>query len=95
MFAGSLIRQFRELSDQLLEDGAHIRVAGPVGVQVDLAELLGNEVKQVGAGESGDLRLQLKPGGDIFDIGRKAVQLRRQIGGDVVLVADYGLHVHW
>jgi hypothetical protein len=68
VLASGLIGQFGKLADQLLEDGAHVRIADLVRVQVDLAELLGDEVEQVGIGEPVDLGFQLEAGEDVFDV---------------------------
>ena len=45
VLAGGFIGEFRELAYQFLEDGAHVRIADLVRVQVDLAELFCNEVR--------------------------------------------------
>ncbi|BBO32087.1 hypothetical protein PLANPX_1699 [Lacipirellula parvula] len=42
VLAGGLVGEFRELPDQLLEHGPHLRVADNVGVEVDVGELLGH-----------------------------------------------------
>ena len=60
-------------------------------VQVDLAELFCDKVEQIGVGESVDLRLQLEAGEDVFDVGRKAMEIGRKVHRDVILVANDGL----
>jgi hypothetical protein len=94
VLAGRLIGQFGKLANQFLEDRAHVGIADPVRVKVDLAELLGDEVEQVGIGKSVDLRFQLEAGEDVFDVGRKAVKVSRKVHRDVILVANDGLQVH-
>jgi hypothetical protein len=94
VLAGSLVGEFRKLANQLLEDGSHVRVADLVRVKVNLAKLLGDEVEQVGVGEPIDLRLQFETGEDVFDVRRKAVEIRSKVHRDVILVANDGLQVH-
>lgn len=50
VLTGGLVRQLRELPDQLLEHGAHLGVADRLGVQVDVRELLRDEIEQPGLG---------------------------------------------
>jgi hypothetical protein len=91
VFAGRLVGEFGELADELLEDGTHIGVAHLVRVQVDLAELFRDKVEQVGVGKPINLCFQLEAGEDVFHVRGEAVQVRRQIGSDIILVADDGL----
>ena len=63
-------------------------------MQVDGAELFGDEVEQVGLGETIDLRLKLEAVEDVLDVGREAVEIGAEIEGDVVLIADDRLQIH-
>ena len=56
VLSGRLVREFRELADQLLEDEAHLRVADLVRVEVDVRELLGDLIEQL------RLRAAARPG---------------------------------
>lgn len=58
VLTGGLVRGVRELTDQLLEDVAHIVVVHDLGAQVDLGELLDDEVEQVGVGQALDLQVE-------------------------------------
>ena len=48
MFSRRLVRDFRELADQFLEDEPHLAVADLVGMQIELRELFGDQIQQPG-----------------------------------------------
>ena len=60
VFPGGLVGQFCELANQLLKHQPHLGVAHRSGVQVNLAELLGDQVQQVGLVEAVHLEVELK-----------------------------------
>jgi hypothetical protein len=59
MFSCGLVRDFRELPDRLLEHQTHLVVANLVGMQINLREAFGNQIKQTGLSEAIDLRVKL------------------------------------
>ena len=91
--AGCLVGLLGELADELFKDGAHGFVRDDVGVEIDLRELLGDEVEEVGLRQAGDLRGELEAVEDVFDVGGEAVEVASEVGGDVVLVVLDGFEV--
>ena len=60
MFSGGFVGEFGELADQFLKDVPHLFVADDFGVQVDVGELLGDQIQQVGFVETLNLRVEIK-----------------------------------
>jgi hypothetical protein len=58
VLSGRLVRELRELPDELLVQVAHLHVRDDVRMQVDLRELRDDEVEQVRAFEPGDLGIE-------------------------------------
>ena len=93
VLSGGLVGELGELADELLEDRAHLRVADGVGVEVDVGELLGDEVEQLGLGEPVDLGVELEALEDVAHRGREGLHVGAQVLADVVLVAHELLQV--
>ncbi|HLL02270.1 MAG TPA: hypothetical protein VK539_16910 [Myxococcaceae bacterium] len=93
MLSGGLVGELGELADQLLEDVAHLRVADDLGVQVDIGELLGDQVQQVGLLEPVDLGVELEALEDVAHRGREVLHVGAQVLANVVLVAHELLQV--
>ena len=85
VLAGRLVRELGEPADQLLEDQPHLGVADRVGMQVDVRELLGDEVKQVRLREPVDLHGELEALEDVPDSRRERLERSsRRFSRDVV-----------
>ncbi len=93
VLSGGLVGKFGELADQFLEHGAHLGVADDLGVQVDVGELLGHQVEQLGLGQPVDLGVEVEALEDVAHGGRKRLNVGEEVFPDVVLVAHQLLHV--
>ncbi len=88
MLPGGLVADFGELADQLLEHPAHGGVVHGLRVQVDVRELLGDQIEQVGLGQPLDLRVEVEALEDVPGRGGEALEVGVQVLPDVVLVAQ-------
>ena len=74
VLTGGLVGGFGELTDEFLEEVAHLGVGDCVGVEVDVGELGDDDVEPVVLFEGGDLVLELEPledvdvGGELGDV---------------------------
>jgi hypothetical protein len=69
VLSGGLVRGFRELPNQLLEDRPHDVVRNRVGVKVHIGELSDHLVKQVALVQLGDLVDELELVDDVARVG--------------------------
>ena len=63
------------------------------GVEVDVGELLGHQIKQLGLGQPVDLGVEFEALEDVADRGRKRLHVGEEVFPDMVLVAHQLLHV--
>ena len=89
-----LVRQLRELPDQLLEDVAHLLISDLVGMEVDVRELLCDLIEELRLRQPLDLGEEIEPLEDVPDRRRERLDVGEQVLPDVVLVADQLPHVH-
>ena len=93
MLPGGLIGKFGELTDEFLEDRAHLRIANDLGVEVDVGELFRDEVEQAGFIEPIDLGVEVEALEDVAHRGRERLHVGAQVFADVVLVAHEFLQI--
>ena len=93
VFARRRIGGFGKLADQLLEHQTHLGVAHHLGVQVDLGELLGDEVKKISLLKAFDLPVKLEALEDLSHRWGERLDVAAQVFADVVLIAHQPLHV--
>lgn len=94
MFTGSLIGDFGELADQLLEHQPHLPVADYSRVQVDIGKFLRHLVEQPGFGKAIDLGVEIEALENIAHRWRKFLNIFVEIFLDVVLIAHQFFYVH-
>ena len=93
VFSCSLIGEFRELSDQLLEDKSHLGVAHRLWVQVDLRKLLSDQIQQVGFLKVVHLKVELEALKDVPYCRAECLDVGAQVFADVVRITHQPLHV--
>ena len=93
MLSGGLVGKFGELADQFLEHGPHLGIADDLGVKVDVGELLGHQIKQLGLGQPVDLGVKIEALENVSHGGRKRLHVGEEVFLDMVLVAHQLLHV--
>jgi hypothetical protein len=93
VLAGGLVGELGELADELLEDGAHLRVAHRVGVQVDGREFLGDEVEQAGLPRGGRSGRGNSKWTKISRTAGRRPEVGAEVLADVVLIAHELLQV--
>jgi len=81
VFTGGLVRDFRELADQFLEHEAHLVVVHRLGVQVDLAELLGHLVEQPALVQAIDLGVEVEALEQVAHLRRESLDVAEQSRG--------------
>jgi hypothetical protein len=83
MLPGLLVRLLCADANEFLEDIAHLDVVHALGREVHRGELLDHEVEQVFLSHLRDLRIEAEPLHDGADVGREAVDVGADIGGDL------------
>ena len=76
MFSGGFVGQFRELANQFFKDVPHLLVANDFGMQVDVGELFGDQIQQMGLGQSFNLRMEVEAFKDIADCWGERLNVR-------------------
>jgi hypothetical protein len=93
VLSGGLVRYFGEFANQLLEHEAHLGIADNVGMEVDVGELLGHQVEELGLGQALDLGMEVEAHEDVAYGWRETLDVLAQVFADVVLIAHQVLHV--
>ncbi len=63
-------------------------------MQVDLRKLFSDQIQEARVRKPVDLRLKLEAREDISDVDREAVDVRFQVPGDAIRIADDGLEIY-
>lgn len=87
VITGGLVGQFVELADEVLEDEPHLLIGHRPRMQVHIAELGNDEVKDVGLAHPLDLGFKLEVVEDAADVGRETLDVADEVLLDVVGVA--------
>ncbi len=87
MFSSGFVGDFGKFANQFFKDVAHFGITDRAGMQVDVAKLFGDEVEQIGFGESVNLGLEVKAFEDITNGIGKALDVGNEILTDMVRVA--------
>ncbi|EMI21539.1 hypothetical protein RMSM_01539 [Rhodopirellula maiorica SM1] len=87
MFPGSFVGEFSKLTNQFLKDVPHLLIADDLRMKVDVGELLGDHVQQIGFAQTVNLGVKVEALEDIADGGRERLDVRVHVLGDVVLIA--------
>jgi hypothetical protein len=67
VLSGGFIGDFRELSNQLLENRPHLCIGDGPRVEIDPCKLLGHLVQKAGFGETVDLGVEVEALEDVAD----------------------------
>lgn len=87
MITGSLVGQFVEATDEVLEDQPHLDVVDFVWMKIDIAELGDDKIEDVGLTQLLDLVDKLEVLEDTTNVGGEAVDVADEVPVDVVGVA--------